>query len=224
MEEYAPGPLGGAAQRLPRTQRARPRRDDSRVPGVDEALQDALDSRLPDGHRDVKEQTRRAAGLDLSGSVRYFEVLVGYEDTEIHKPDAGPVLEAASRFGVPAEQCLYCGDSPHDMDAGIAAGAVTAAALWGPFAERVLEPGPGLRARNAERSGRSARRQRASVPTRKSSGETAFVRHTYTGGCGTMQGVYSGERRGAPLTWVSRRRSTCPRGPRSFLPWSCWWS
>jgi phosphoglycolate phosphatase-like HAD superfamily hydrolase len=28
------------------------------------------------------------------------------------------------------------------MGAGIAAGALTAAAKWGPFAERVLEPGP----------------------------------------------------------------------------------
>ena len=81
-------------------------------------------------------------GLDYFGLGELFEVLVGYEDTEIHKPNADPVLLAASKMGVSADRCLYCGDSPHDMDAGIAAGALTAAALWGPFAERVLEPGP----------------------------------------------------------------------------------
>jgi len=41
-----------------------------------------------------------------------------------------------------ATQCIYIGDSPHDMAAGIAAGALTAAAMWGPFPVRVLEPDP----------------------------------------------------------------------------------
>jgi pyrophosphatase PpaX len=81
-------------------------------------------------------------GVDFFCLGEFFDFVVGYEDTTIHKPEAEPILEAARRLGVPAEQCIYVGDSPHDMAAGIAAGALTAAALWGPFPQRVLEPGP----------------------------------------------------------------------------------
>ena len=45
-------------------------------------------------------------------------------------------------MGVPIGNCAYVGDSPHDMNAAIAAGAVPVAALWGPFRSRVTEPGP----------------------------------------------------------------------------------
>lgn len=104
-------------------------------------------------------------GLAAFGLERFFETVVAYEDTDIHKPEPEPLLEAARRLGVPIERCAYVGDSPHDMNAAIAAGAVPVAALWGPFAERVLEPGPAAaidrlgelvgvlgRARDAEKS------------------------------------------------------------------------
>ncbi len=83
-------------------------------------------------------------GLEVFGLEDYFETVVAYEDTEIHKPEPEPLLEAARRMGAPIDQCAYVGDSPHDMNAAIAAGAVPVAALWGPFAERVLEPGPAV--------------------------------------------------------------------------------
>ena len=81
-------------------------------------------------------------GLGCFGLAGYFEEMVAYEDTAIHKPEPEPLLEAARRLGVPIERCAYVGDSPHDMNAAIAAGAVPIAALWGPFRERVTEPGP----------------------------------------------------------------------------------
>ena len=92
----------------------------------------------------VTSKSRSVAqrGLDYFALGRFFEFVVGYEDTTIHKPQAEPVLEAARRLGVSAGQCVYVGDSPHDMSAGKAAGALTAAAMWGPFPDRVLEPGP----------------------------------------------------------------------------------
>ena len=83
-------------------------------------------------------------GLEHYGLEHFFEAVVAYEDTEIHKPEPEPLLEAARRMGVPIELCAYVGDSPHDINAAIAAGAVPVAALWGPFAERVLEPGPAV--------------------------------------------------------------------------------
>ena len=81
-------------------------------------------------------------GLACFGIEGYFDEIIAYEDTTIHKPEAEPLLEAARRLGVPIERCAYVGDSPHDMNAALAAGAVPVAALWGPFRERVIEPGP----------------------------------------------------------------------------------
>jgi pyrophosphatase PpaX len=92
----------------------------------------------------VTSKSRSVAqrGLDFFGLGRFFEFVVGYEDTKIHKPEAEPVLEGARRLGIGAGRCVYVGDSPHDMAAGKAAGSITVAALWGPFPRRVLEPGP----------------------------------------------------------------------------------
>ena len=81
-------------------------------------------------------------GLDRFGLGEFFETLVGYEDTDIHKPEPAPLLLAAERMGVEIGRCCYVGDSPHDMNAGKAAGTVTVAALWGPFRERVSQTGP----------------------------------------------------------------------------------
>lgn len=81
-------------------------------------------------------------GLRFFGLEHYFDTLIGFEDTKVHKPKPDPVLLAAERLGVDPAACVYVGDSPHDMAAGKAGGMLTVAALWGPFPERVLEPCP----------------------------------------------------------------------------------
>jgi len=142
MEEYAPG-RSAELLKVYREHNARVHDEMIReFPGVDGALRLLLARGYRMGIVTSKSRPVAQRGLDCFGLRDLFEVLVGYEDTMVHKPDPCPVLEAASRLGVSAEKCLYCGDSPHDMEAGIAAGVLTAAALWGPFAERVLEPGP----------------------------------------------------------------------------------
>jgi pyrophosphatase PpaX len=142
MEEYAPG---RSAELLKAYREHNARVHDEMIreyPGVDGALRELSAKGYRMGIVTSKSRPVAQKGLDHFGLGDLFEVLVGYEDTDVHKPDPFPVLEAASRLGVSVDHCLYCGDSPHDMDAGIAAGALTAAALWGPFAERVLEPKP----------------------------------------------------------------------------------
>jgi 2-phosphoglycolate phosphatase len=53
-------------------------------------------------------------------------------DTTPHaKPHPEPLLEAARRMGVPAEQCIYVGDDLRDVQAGLAAGMRTVAVRWG---------------------------------------------------------------------------------------------
>jgi pyrophosphatase PpaX len=59
------------------------------------------------------------------------DVLVGSDDTERHKPDPDPVLEALRRLGAAPDEAVYIGDSPFDIRAGLAAGARAIAVAWG---------------------------------------------------------------------------------------------
>ena len=57
-------------------------------------------------------------------------------DTTPHaKPHPAPLLEAARRIGLDAEDCVYVGDDLRDVQAGRAAGMVTVAAAWGYLGE-----------------------------------------------------------------------------------------
>ncbi|HEX5368670.1 MAG TPA: HAD family hydrolase [Dehalococcoidia bacterium] len=59
----------------------------------------------------------------FSGLQPHFRVAIGYEDTEKHKPDPEPLLEACRRLGVAPERTLYVGDAPGDLVCARAAGA-----------------------------------------------------------------------------------------------------
>jgi len=79
-------------------------------------------------------------GLQRADLEDCFDVIVGADDVDKHKPDPTPVLAAVERLGADPAMTVYVGDSPHDMAAGRAAGVRTAAALWGPFPRSALEP------------------------------------------------------------------------------------
>ncbi len=72
------------------------------------------------------------------------QVLVGAEDTERHKPDPAPVLEALRRLEVQPEQAVYVGDSPFDIRAAKAAGVLAVGVSWGGIhpRERLLAEAP----------------------------------------------------------------------------------
>jgi pyrophosphatase PpaX len=79
---------------------------------------------------------KRRATLALAFEVlpaldRYFEVRIGAEDTERHKPDPEPLLVALDRLGEPAAGAVYVGDSPFDVAAAKAAGMDAIAVTWG---------------------------------------------------------------------------------------------
>ncbi len=71
--------------------------------------------------------SRLRFGIDnfyaFSGLETHFRVAVGYEDTEKHKPEPEPLLEACRRLGVAPERTLYVGDAPGDLLCAEAAGA-----------------------------------------------------------------------------------------------------
>lgn len=79
-------------------------------------------------------------GLDNVGLGSHFELIVGCDTCDRHKPDPGPVLFALERLGYAPEEAVFVGDSIYDMQAGNAAGVTTIAALWGPFTREDLAP------------------------------------------------------------------------------------
>jgi pyrophosphatase PpaX len=72
------------------------------------------------------------------------QVLVGAEDTERHKPDPDPVLEALRRLDAAPADAAYVGDSPFDIRAAKAAGTYAIGVAWGGIhpAERLLHEKP----------------------------------------------------------------------------------
>ena len=75
--------------------------------------------------------TVRLAFDRLPGLEENFDVLVGADDTERHKPDPDPLLEALRRLEATAEDAAYVGDSPFDIRAAKAAGVHAVGVGWG---------------------------------------------------------------------------------------------
>jgi pyrophosphatase PpaX len=61
----------------------------------------------------------------------FFDVVVGSEDTERHKPDPEPVLKALELLDAQPDEAAYVGDSPFDVAASRAAGVFAVAVGWG---------------------------------------------------------------------------------------------
>ncbi len=112
-------------------------------PGTEAVLEELRRRGMPMGVVTSKGTPMTLRGLRLFGLERFFGVVVTADDVELHKPDPYPLRHAAELLGVGIGRTAYIGDSPHDMEAAKAAGAVSIAALWGAFAaESVLGPGP----------------------------------------------------------------------------------
>jgi len=77
-------------------------------------------------------------GLEHVGLATHFDVIVGCDACQRHKPDPEPVHVALEQLGYEPDEAVFVGDSVHDMAAGNAAGVSTIAALWGPFTRETL--------------------------------------------------------------------------------------
>jgi pyrophosphatase PpaX len=77
-------------------------------------------------------------GLDHVGLGPHFDLIIGCDTCERHKPDPEPVRIALDRLGYDPSDAVFVGDSVHDVHAGNAAGVTTIAALWGPFGREDL--------------------------------------------------------------------------------------
>jgi pyrophosphatase PpaX len=102
--------------------------------GVEAALRELRD----DGRRLAIVTSKSHDAVDLAWGVlpslrELFDVVIAAEDTERHKPEADPILEALRRLGAGTDGACYVGDAPFDMMAGRAAGVTTIAVTWGFF-------------------------------------------------------------------------------------------
>jgi pyrophosphatase PpaX len=99
--------------------------------GMDTVL-DALKER---GHTLGIVTAKRRATVELAFArvpvEHLFDVVVGGDETERHKPDPAPLRLALERLGVRAEDAAYVGDSPFDMQAARAAGLFAIGVAWG---------------------------------------------------------------------------------------------
>jgi pyrophosphatase PpaX len=100
---------------------------------------------------------KRRATVDLAFAVMpelepLFDVVVGSEETERHKPNPEPVLHALELLDARAEEAAYVGDSPFDIRAAKAAAAFAVAVTWGGIhpVERLAAEQPGALVDSAE--------------------------------------------------------------------------
>ncbi len=101
-------------------------------PGIEEALQQlrAVGRRL--GIVTAKRLVSVRLAFDvLPWLEEPFDVVVGAEDTERHKPHPDPVLHALAQLDADRAEAAYVGDSPFDVEAAKAAGCFAVAVTWG---------------------------------------------------------------------------------------------
>lgn len=112
-------------------------------PGVADAVAD-LHAR---GHPMAIVSSKLEAGIrrsmDYYDLTKYFDAIVGIEATTHHKPHPEPVLYAMRQLGVAAPDTVFVGDSPHDVEAGVAAGVRMIAVTWGAYTrDEIAAAGP----------------------------------------------------------------------------------
>jgi pyrophosphatase PpaX len=75
--------------------------------------------------------TVRLAFEVISDLEPYFDVVVGSDETDRHKPHPDPILLALERLEAEPRGSAYVGDSPFDVRAAKAAGVHAVAVTWG---------------------------------------------------------------------------------------------
>ena len=103
-------------------------------------METALERLHADGRRLGVVSAKRRATVELAFEHvplgHLFEVVVGGDETERHKPDPEPLLLGAERLGARPEDTVYVGDSPFDIRAAKAAGMGSVAVTWGRIHDR----------------------------------------------------------------------------------------
>jgi pyrophosphatase PpaX len=102
-------------------------------------VREVLDELYAAGHPMAIVTSKYYAGAHKAlvhvGFTKYFSSVVGGDSVVNPKPNPEPVFKALSELDASAGHAYFVGDSPHDINAGNAAGVKTVAATWGPFSK-----------------------------------------------------------------------------------------
>jgi phosphoglycolate phosphatase-like HAD superfamily hydrolase len=110
------------------------RHDAVRVfPGIPDLVHFASTRHWQIGVQTGKSRRSAVFTLERLRLRREVECLITGDDVASPKPDPEGVRKALGEFGIEAGDLLVVGDTPADIQAGKAAGAKTAATLWGAF-------------------------------------------------------------------------------------------
>lgn len=86
-----------------------------------------------------KGRSRLLSDLQVLGTdASYFHVLVCGEDTPERKPLPQPILKAMRDLALEAQDVVYVGDAPHDVEAAKAAGATAVGVSWGSYSAAAI--------------------------------------------------------------------------------------
>jgi len=100
-----------------------------------EGILEVVEKLHDEGRRLGVVTAKRRESLDLALAriplEPYLDVIVASEDTDRHKPDPDPLLEALRRLRATPAEAAYVGDSPFDVRAAKAAGLFMVGVTWG---------------------------------------------------------------------------------------------
>jgi pyrophosphatase PpaX len=109
--------------------------------GMDDVLVRLKDEGRRLGIVTAKRRVTVELAFDRVPLAHLFEVVVGGDETERHKPDPAPLLLALDRLDAQPDDAAYVGDSPFDVRAAKAGGLHAIAVTWGKIhAREALEP------------------------------------------------------------------------------------
>lgn len=101
--------------------------------GVYEAILSFKDSGYYLGIVTSKGKDGTNAALNLFGPKfrECFTVIISADDSSTHKPEPGPLLQAANFLKIEHKNCVYIGDTIFDMQAAIRANMLPIGLTWG---------------------------------------------------------------------------------------------
>lgn len=80
--------------------------------------------------------------LELTGLYDKIDVLIGFEDTEKHKPHPDPLLIAIDKLNAQKATTIYIGDHENDITAAKKAGILSCAVTYSPRLQEMLNTMP----------------------------------------------------------------------------------
>jgi HAD superfamily hydrolase (TIGR01549 family) len=80
--------------------------------------------------------------LELTHLFDDLDILIGYEDSKNHKPDAEPLLNAIKALNANKRSTVYIGDHENDMLAAKSAGVISCAVTYSPRIQEMLHTQP----------------------------------------------------------------------------------